>query len=145
MASKLFVGIQEAFDMDETLRPKITPVLNIDQAFRDDVANLFGADNTINVNFNDELANSIRSAFAGTEDKASLIIDYSSDIGSIKSGLESLNSTVTTMHTEWQRMKLVLDSKVLVGEIGPDLDSWLATNSEMGWGRHTTDGFLGLP
>lgn len=124
IAPAIFEGIQSAFDTDETLRPKITPVLELGPA-QEQLKQFFGVDN-------------LNSVDLGGMARAAMDANYQTDIDRVTQGLfnEKLDEVTRAINTisensvsigdvtnAFANMKIVTNTDVLAGEMVDAIDA----------------------
>lgn len=140
MAEKIRNGIKTALESDSSeniIQVRLTPVIDYnDEEARRNMASLFGMEATTDFNLGTGIASSIRSAFIDSETEEN-IIDYRSELGQINESLDFLKSDLQYVGRSIQSLKLYLDSGVLIGEIAPGVDAYMAEQADI-WGRHVS-------
>ena len=124
MAGQLFKGMEEAFqDPSENLQPHITPILNLDTA-RSQLSEFFGLADPETFNITSALTDSVQSAFSllNQEEQPNyteLLTNIDEKVATVGEKLDNIPDAVS-------KMKVYLDTGVLVGEMAGPMDRALA-------------------
>jgi len=124
VASKLFEGIQAAFDEDPNLRIQITPVLKLDDTIKEQLRHQM-ADAGLTLD-TAPLAQNAQNANAQTDEERIKSADLYQHIDDVKSAVDTLKesqATVDQITSAFAKLNMYINKNVLVGEIAPDIDA----------------------
>lgn len=123
IAKLIFDGIQTAFNEDETLKPVITPVFDLDPA-KDQLKKFFGMDQLGPVDFS-QVA---RMAFGANDQTDEDRVKWSSleaNLGELKASVDKISEnsvSISDVTSAFAGMKIITDTGVLAGEMTDKID-----------------------
>ena len=127
MAKIMATAMQTAMESDDPqYHPQITPVLN-DQEIRTKMADLFGVDANMKLDFSSGFAEAVRQAFGDSETFSSMNQSLGSidgkldDLKTVNASIGELQSDLRNAAAAITSLQVRLDTGVLVGELTPGI------------------------